>query len=157
YCVDAKLDHMLPHPVTESAKQGFLSRVGSRELRAAVIGLGYVGLPLVKAMVSARLHVLGFDTDVDRVAMLGRGQSYIPRMNGPWLQHAIEQHQCEPGSDMRRLCEADAVVICVPTPLTDARSPDLSHVCEAVDAVTTALRPGQLVCLESTTYPTTTR
>ena len=153
----AKLNHILRRSVTESAKQRFLAKVSSRELRVAVIGLGYVGLPLVKAMLDARLRVLGFDTNGERVAMLGRGESYIPRMNGPWLQSAVDQRRFEVSEDLQRVREADAVIVCVPTPLTDARSPDLSHVCDAVDAVAAELRPGQLVCLESTTYPTTTR
>ena len=140
-----------------SFKQQLLARVAARELCVAIIGLGYVGLPLVKAVVGARLRVLGFDIDQQRVSSLRRGESYIPRLDGPWLTDALAAFAFEPTDDFSRLGEADVIVICVPTPLTDARSPDLSHVCDAVRAVAATLRPGQLVCLESTTYPTTTR
>lgn len=122
-----------------------------------VIGLGYVGLPLAKAFVSAGFRVLGFDVDERKIAQLLAGESYIEHISASWISDAIAREVFVPTADMRRLREADAILSCVPTPLTPDRQPDLSFVTSTTRQVAAALRPGQLVVLESTTYPGTTR
>ncbi len=122
----------------------------------AVIGLGYVGLPLAKAFAGTGSTVLGFDIDGAKVARLNAGCSFLKQIPNHLIR-AMRASGFEATSDFTRLAEADAVLICVPTPLTAAREPDLSFVERAAAAVAASLRPGQLVVLESTTYPTTTR
>ena len=121
------------------------------------MGLGYVGLPLVGAFVRAGFRCLGFDTDAAKVDALLGGRSYIGHLPDSDIAGWRHGGVFEPTADFARLSEADAVLICVPTPLTDSRDPDLSAVEATGRAVAAALRPGQLVVLESTTYPTTTR
>ena len=121
-----------------------------------VIGLGYVGLPLARAFSMAGTKVLGFDIDPDKVNSLNSGRSYIRQIPDAAVAELIFrgfQATC----DFNRLAEADAILICVPTPLTNARDPDLSYVVRSAEAIAARLRPGQLIVLESTTYPTTTR
>jgi UDP-N-acetyl-D-glucosamine dehydrogenase len=118
--------------------------------------LGYVGLPLARAFSERAFAVLGFDVDPAKVAKLERGESYISHIDGVVIREMREK-QFEATADFRRLAEPDVVIICVPTPLTDARDPDLSYVINSGKAIAQALRPGQLVVLESTTYPGTTR
>ena len=133
-----------------------LSAIEARTARVGIIGLGYVGLPLARAFAEAGYPVLGFDTDPAKVERLARGESYIGHipdaMVGSMLGSGFEAT-----GRFERLDEPDAVVICVPTPLTDTREPDLTYVVASAEAVADRLRPGQLVVLESTTYPGTTR
>lgn len=123
----------------------------------AVMGLGYVGLPLVKAAVGAGLKTIGYDIDPKKIESLNAGRSYIQHTDSAWLQPALDAGQFVPTDDASRLGEADAILICVPTPLTKSRDPDLSYVLATVDQIAASLRRGQLISLESTTYPTTTR
>jgi len=122
-----------------------------------VIGLGYVGLPLINAFINAGFRAIGFDVDQRKVDALNAGKSYIKHVDstvvGKWRKGA----HFEATADMARLKEADALLICVPTPLSDSRDPDLIYVENTARAIAAVLRPGQLVILESTTYPTTTR
>jgi UDP-N-acetyl-D-glucosamine dehydrogenase len=136
--------------------QARLRKIESRDFPVAVIGLGYVGLPLARAFVQAGFPVLGFDTDPAKVAKLQRGESYIGHIPAEVVR-AMRQRRFEATDRFERLGAADAVIICVPTPLTEAREPDLTFVVNSAKAVAQALRPGQLVVLESTTYPGTTR
>jgi UDP-N-acetyl-D-glucosamine dehydrogenase len=129
----------------------------AKTARVGVIGLGYVGLPLVRAFVNAGFRVLGFDVDQSKVDRLRAGQSYIGHMPSEWIAETVRGGGFEPTSDMRLLAEADAIVICVPTPLTDSRDPDLSFIVSTARTIAAMLRRGQLVVLESTTYPGTTR
>jgi UDP-N-acetyl-D-glucosamine dehydrogenase len=122
-----------------------------------VVGLGYVGLPLIQAFVEAGFRTIGFDVDQSKIDALSAGRSYIGHIPGDWLVECIEHKTFVPTSDLGRLSEADAVLICVPTPLSDSRDPDLSYVESTARSIAAALRPGQLVVLESTTYPGTTR
>lgn len=125
--------------------------------RVGVIGLGYVGLPLVQSFIRGGFRTLGFDVDPSKVAALLRGQSYIRHIPGEWIGGCVQAGSFEPTSDMRRLAEADAILICVPTPLNESRDPDLTYVENTARQIAATLRPGQLVVLESTTYPGTTR
>ncbi len=122
-----------------------------------VIGMGYVGLPLINAFVSAGFRTLGFDVDQRKVDALNAGTSYIKHIDSKIVSKWRKGHQFEATAEMARLEEADALLICVPTPLNEARDPDLLFVERTARAIAAALRPGQLVVLESTTYPTTTR
>jgi UDP-N-acetyl-D-glucosamine dehydrogenase len=132
-------------------------RLQAKTATVGVIGLGYVGLPLVSAFVTAGFRVMGFDTDHAKVESLQAGRSYIKHVASGTVAAWTAGGRFEPTSDMRRLGEADCLLICVPTPLGDSRDPDLSHVEGTARSIAAALRPGQLIVLESTTYPTTTR
>ncbi len=125
--------------------------------RVGVIGLGYVGLPLIRAFVKAGFRTLGFDVDENKVQRLLAGQSYIQHISSEWIAECVARGTFEPTADLQRLGEADALLICVPTPLSPSRDPDLVYVETTVRQIAGVLRPGQLVVLESTTYPGTTR
>ena len=122
-----------------------------------VAGLGYVGLPLARALVEAGYRVLGFDIDEQKVASLQAGRSYIGHVPSEWIERAVQHGRLEATCQMARFAEPDALLICVPTPLTVARDPDLTYVEATARDIACVLRPGQLVVLESTTYPGTTR
>ncbi len=122
-----------------------------------VVGLGYVGLPLVRTFTEAGFRTMGFDVDQAKVERLLAGQSYIGHIPSDWIAKQIAACRFTPTADMKRLAEPDAILICVPTPLTDTRDPDLSFVESTAQQIAEVLRPGQLVVLESTTYPGTTR
>jgi UDP-N-acetyl-D-glucosamine dehydrogenase len=131
-------------------------RVLRREYTVGVVGLGYVGLPLVLRFGEVGFRVIGFDIDRAKVDQLNAGTSYIQHVAGPRVQALLAARRFEATCDLRRLAEPDAVIICVPTPLTQHRDPDLRFVEKTADAVAAVLRRNQLVCLESTTYPGTT-
>jgi len=128
----------------------------SRPQSVGIIGLGYVGLPLARAFAGAGVTVLGFDVDGAKVAKLNSGESYIQQIPSAAIA-TMRQQRFEATNRFERLNEPDAILICVPTPLTAAREPDLAYVVASTEAIAARLRPGQLVVLESTTYPTTTR
>lgn len=121
-----------------------------------VIGLGYVGLPLALSIVERGIRVLGFDVDLQKVETLSRGETYIEHLDGERVARAIEADRFGPTAEFARLEEADAILICVPTPLDEYREPDMRFVRGTVAEIAERLRPGQLVVLESTTYPGTT-
>ena len=133
------------------------TRLADKTARVGVIGLGYVGLPLIRAFIKAGFRTLGFDVDASKVQQLLAGQSYIRHIPSEWIGECVARKVFEPTADLRRLAEADAVLICVPTPLDQSRDPDLVYVETTVRQIAEVLRPGQLVVLESTTYPGTTR
>jgi UDP-N-acetyl-D-glucosamine dehydrogenase len=135
---------------------GLLSRIQERAATVGIIGLGYVGLPLARAFARTGFRVLGFDVDPHKVARLNAGKSYIKQIPDATIA-GMREKGFEATDRFDRLGEPDAVLICVPTPLTDAREPDLTYVVNSAHAVAGQLRAGQLVVLESTTYPTTTR
>ncbi len=122
-----------------------------------VIGLGYVGLPLCSAFHQAGLSVIGFDVDPNKIEMLLRGENYLQHLGEGFVSRMTEAGRFDATTDFARLREADAVLICVPTPLGKHLEPDLSYVADTADAIAKTLRPGQLVVLESTTYPCSTR
>jgi len=124
-----------------------------REALVAVVGLGYVGLPLAMTFAEAGFRVLGLDVDAAKVERLRAGQSYLETVAGARIAKA---NGFQATTDYARAGEADALIICVPTPLTRAREPDLSYVIGTMDALLPHLRKGQIVSLESTTYPGTT-
>lgn len=130
--------------------------VASRKAKAAVIGLGYVGLPLAVEMLAAGFEVIGIDLDRSKIASLENGKSYILDVEDEIISRAIESGRFVPTSDFSNLAKADTVSICVPTPLSKSRDPDISFILAATEEIRKYLRQGQLIVLESTTYPGTT-
>ncbi|MCG6155230.1 nucleotide sugar dehydrogenase [Rubinisphaera margarita] len=122
-----------------------------------VIGLGYVGLPLISAFFNKGFKALGFDVDPAKVDALNAGKSYIKHINSKEVTDWRESGRFEATADASRMAEADVLLICVPTPLSDSRDPDLAYVEQTTESIAKTLRKGQLIILESTTYPTTTR
>lgn len=137
--------------------ESLIAAIAERRARVGIIGLGYVGLPLVEAFESAGFRVLGFDVDAGKIASLEKGESYIGHIPAENIRRMRAVGGFEPTSNFDRLTEVDAILICVPTPLTETRDPDLSYVTSTAEAIAQRLRPGQLIVLESTTYPGTTR
>jgi UDP-N-acetyl-D-glucosamine dehydrogenase len=131
-------------------------KIESATVQVGIIGLGYVGLPLARAFSDRGIAVLGFDVDPIKVASLERGVSYIGHIADAVIRQ-MRDNKFEATVDFRRLNEPDVVIICVPTPLTDSRDPDLSYIVNSAKSIAARLRPGQLIVLESTTYPGTTR
>ncbi len=133
------------------------NKLKDRTARIAVIGLGYVGLPLSVAFAEAGLTVIGYDVQHGKTEALSRGESYIMDVKSERLAPLIKSGVLEAVNDIGKCREADAVCICVPTPLTKTKEPDLSYVVSAAEALYPHLKQGQLIVLESTTYPGTTR
>ena len=133
-----------------------LSKIESGTVRVGIIGLGYVGLPLARAFSDRGIAVLGFDVDPLKVVKLERGQSYIGHIPDAIIRE-MKLRRFEATCEFERLDEPDVIIICVPTPLTEAREPDLTYIVNSTEAIAARLRAGQLVVLESTTYPGTTR
>jgi UDP-N-acetyl-D-glucosamine dehydrogenase len=133
------------------------ARIAAKKAVVGIVGLGYVGLPLADAFIQAGMHVLGYDVDHGKVAKLKKGQSYIGHISSDVLRGWIAVGRFRATADLRALAVADAILICVPTPITDTRDPDLRFVVSTAEAIASILRPGQLIVLESTTYPGTTR
>jgi len=131
------------------------SLLRARKAVVGVIGLGYVGLPLVRLFAGRGFRVLGFDIDAAKIEKLRRGESYIKSIDPATVRKLLKRF--EPTADFSRLREADAIIICVPTPLTADGRPDLSFIRTTAQTISRHLRRGQLVVLESTTYPGTTR
>ena len=131
--------------------------IGKQTAKVGVVGLGYVGLPLLDAYISAGYSAIGYDVDSKKTEALNKGQSYIAHIEGSKIQAWLDKDQFEATTDMDRLDEADVILICVPTPLSDSRDPDLKYVEMTTEAISKRLRPGQMVILESTTYPGTTK
>ncbi len=132
-------------------------KIADKSALVGIVGLGYVGLPLARAFIDAGYKILGFDVDQHKVDQLLAGESYIGHLSSEWVSECIGQKTFEPTAEMARLGEPDAILICVPTPLSESRDPDLSYVEDTTREIARWLRPGQLVVLESTTYPGTTR
>jgi len=143
-------------PRTRSAATEILHRIEHRTARLGVIGLGYVGLPLAVEFGKAGFRVDGLDIDEKRVARLRRGHSYIQDVPSAAIRDLIRSGKFMPTTDFRVLRELDAVILCVPTPLSKQRDPDVSYIVAAAREVARHLHRGTLVILESTTYPGTT-
>jgi UDP-N-acetyl-D-glucosamine dehydrogenase len=131
-------------------------RIEAGDAVVGIIGMGYVGLPLALAFVDRGFTVVGFDVDAVKVDKLSRGEGYIKHLDGGRVAAAVATGRLHATVDFARLAEPDAVLICVPTPLTPQREPDMTYVEHSAQQVKAALRPGQIVILESTTYPGTT-
>jgi UDP-N-acetyl-D-glucosamine dehydrogenase len=147
--------HMSTYTSAASLTSELKTRIDTRQARIGVIGLGYVGLPLALLYTEENFRVTGFDIDQHKVATLSSGGSYIYRIPPTEIQMARLRDFCVT-ADFSNLADMDAIIICVPTPLDEYREPDLSFVTNTGKAIAPHLRAGQLVVLESTTYPGTT-
>jgi len=132
------------------------TRIASGEARVGILGLGYVGLPLAVEFGAAGLSVVGFDVSEAKVARLNLGESYIQDVDGVRLKGLVDKGLIQATTDFTRIRDCDALIICVPTPLSKTKDPDLSMVVAATGRIAENMRAGQLVVLESTTYPGTT-
>ena len=142
-------------PRAAPATDTLLDRIRTKRASAGVIGLGYVGLPLAVEFARAGLATVGFDIDADRTEAITKGNSYVSDVRSDDLRSVVDGLTLSATTDFTQLGAVDTINICVPTPLRKTRDPDLSHVVAAVDQVAAHLRRGQLVVLESTTYPGT--
>ncbi|MEZ5826404.1 MAG: nucleotide sugar dehydrogenase [Geminicoccaceae bacterium] len=142
---------------TEQLRQRLLDRIDSRKALIAIVGMGYVGLPLMLAATRAGFSVLGFDIDAPKVENLNKGISPLHHVGDEHVAKAAASGRFEATADAARLGEADAILICVPTPIGKHREPDLSYVEGTALAIVPHLDEGRLVVLESTTWPGTTR
>jgi UDP-N-acetyl-D-glucosamine dehydrogenase len=133
------------------------SKIAKRDITCGVVGLGYVGLPLAIEMGKAGLRVVGFEVSERVIAGVNAGESHIKDVAAADVKALRKSGKLEATSDMSRLKECDVISVCVPTPLGKTKDPDMSFVVAATRSVAAALRPGQLIVLESTTYPGTTR
>ncbi len=132
------------------------ARIGSGEARVGVLGLGYVGLPLAVEFGAAGLKVTGFDLSEEKVSSLNQGRSYIQDVESARLKELVDRGHIQATTDFSAISDCDALIICVPTPLSKTKDPDLSMVVSATQRIADHMRAGQLVVLESTTYPGTT-
>jgi UDP-N-acetyl-D-glucosamine dehydrogenase len=130
--------------------------IAEKRALVGVLGLGYVGLPLALTFAENGYRVLGFDSDTNKPETLDRGRSYLAHIEDSRIRTARESDRLDATADLTRLSEPDAILICVPTPLSDTKEPNLRFVVESARSIRDHLRPGQLIVLESTTYPGTT-
>ncbi|HME90739.1 MAG TPA: nucleotide sugar dehydrogenase, partial [Myxococcaceae bacterium] len=133
-----------------------LGRIHARQARVGVVGLGYVGLPLSIAFGEAGFPVLGLDIDARKIEKLKAGESYISSIASAAVERLIASGSLQATTDFKRAGELDCIVICVPTPLTSAREPDMSFIIQTAESLAPIVRKEQLYVLESTTYPGTT-
>ncbi len=133
-----------------------IAKLHDKDAVIGVVGLGYVGLPLVLAYSVKGFRVIGFDVDKTKIELLSSGQSYIDHIPSTEIAEALEKDLLEVTDEFSRVADVDAIIICVPTPLGEHHEPDLTYVRQTIDSVAPHLRSGQIVSLESTTYPGTT-
>lgn len=138
------------------AKTNLLRNIRKNKALVGVIGLGYVGLPLALVYAEKGFNVLGFDIDEKKTEKLSGGECYISHINPKRIRRVIKQKKLATTDDFSRLNEPDVIIICVPTPLTLQRDPDMSYIIKTASQIRKKLRAGQLIILESTTYPGTT-
>jgi UDP-N-acetyl-D-glucosamine dehydrogenase len=142
--------------MTQTPKQALTEAIEGRRAKIGVIGMGYVGLPLALTFTAAGFDVLGFDIDPAKIEKLNAGQTYIKHLGEERIKAAVDSGKLVATTDFDRLAEVDAMLIAVPTPLTRQREPDMRYIVTTAEQIRIHLRRGQLVVLESTTYPGTT-
>jgi len=142
---------------TKSPAAQLEHRIQTRTATIGVVGLGYVGLPLLRAFFQAGFPVLGYDVDTQKIDMLRRGESYLKHLGEDFVKALAESPKFQATADPAALAKADAIILCVPTPLGRHGEPDMSYIVKSTEMVAKVLRPGQIISLESTTYPGTTR
>ncbi len=143
--------------VQQRSRKDLLSRIKAKDFTAAIIGLGYVGLPLAMEYTEAGIEVIGIDVDGEKVRELRAGRSYVGDVPSAWVKKAVGAGRFKPTTDYSAMAMADTVNICVPTPLRKTKDPDLSYIVDAMEHVAQYLHKNMLVVLESTTYPGTTQ
>ena len=136
--------------------QFLLEKIKNKKVYIGIIGLGYVGLPLAREFLNKGFKVIGFDIDKEKVAKINKGESYIKHIDSEFIKKYVSSNSFSATNDFSRLKEVDVIIICVPTPIGKHYEPDLSFVLNTTKTITQHLRKGQLVILESTTYPGTT-
>ena len=134
-----------------------MKKIESRTAKVGILGLGYVGLPLSKALLENGYRVIGFDVDQRKIDSISKGHAYIEHLGQEFFDFLKSTDTFTGTSTASDLAEADAILICVPTPLGKHNDPDLSYVISCTELIRDIMRPGQLIALESTTYPGTTR
>jgi UDP-N-acetyl-D-glucosamine dehydrogenase len=149
--------HATPPNALSGAAAELLQKIEQKTATLGVVGLGYVGLPLVRAAHECGLRIIGYDTDAAKIDKLHRGEAYVQHLGRELFESLRISDRFKATSSADDLRHADVIILCVPTPLGDHREPDLSFVINSTAMVATVLRPGILVVLESTTYPGTTR
>ncbi|HEY2961135.1 MAG TPA: nucleotide sugar dehydrogenase, partial [Pyrinomonadaceae bacterium] len=137
-------------------KNELISRITNKQVQIGVIGLGYVGLPLVVEFASKGLTATGFEVDENKAAQINAGKSYIGDVPAARVQELVEAKRLRATTDFGHLAQCDAIIICVPTPLRKTKEPDVSYILAAAEEIKKRLRRGHLIILESTTYPGTT-
>src|SRR5687767_753318 len=147
----------MPSITRSRPRMSLLSKIGSGSATVGIIGLGYVGLPLLHAFHRAGFPVVGFDVDAKKIESLKAGRNYLKHLGEGMVKEMLAGGRFDATADFARLAECDAIISCVPTPLGTHLEPDLSYVEQTADDIAKTLRPGQLIVLESTTYPRTTR
>jgi len=150
------ISHAPPQLSDVSHELSLREKIATRSALVGVIGIGYVGLPLAVEKAKVGYGVVGYDRNANRVAQVNTGSSYIRDVPDGDLAQVVANRQLCASADFSTLGRCDVLVICVPTPLTPNKEPDISHIREVGAEIARQLRPGQLVCLESTTYPGTT-
>lgn len=131
--------------------------ITAKRANVGIIRMGYVGLPLAREFCAGGFSVTGFDIDEGKIRKLLAGKSYIKHIPDTLIADLLSKKRFHPTSDFRKLKSQDAIIICVPTPLTEMKDPDMSYIVNTTRTIARRLRKGQLVVLESTTYPGTTR
>jgi len=144
-------------PAESSAADALMQRIEHRSAVTGIVGLGYIGLPLAYTLHQGGLPVVGFDTDRDKLSMLANGRNYLEHLGTELVATLSGSERFEVTADFSRMAECDVIIVCVPTPLGPHREPDMSYVLATATVIGRSLRRGQLICLESTTYPCTTR
>lgn len=139
-----------------SLKNDILQKLSSSKEQIGIIGLGYVGLPLAVSFASEGIRVIGFDKSKDKVSKVNKAQNYIGDIKNEELQQVVENGNLSATTNFSNIHTCDAILICVPTPLDIFKKPDMSYIQEACEVIAENMKPGTFVCLESTTYPTTT-
>jgi len=150
---------MQPAPqtaVSASPEQVLTDKIQQKTARTAVVGLGYVGLPLLTELARSGFHAIGVEKDAGKVEQFSRADSYIPDVPSTLLKKLVSENRAEATVDEAILADCDTVSICVPTPLRKTRDPVLSYIAAAAENLAKYLHPGMLIVLESTTYPGTT-
>ncbi len=149
-------DKVIPPGIHRHAGDKLAELIRNNQARVTIVGQGYVGLPLAVAFAQAGFEVTGFDTNLERVAALNKGNSPTPDVPDEDLKRLSTEGYYRASSDFLALAESDVILICVPTPLRKSKDPDISYVLNTAESIGKILRPGQLIVLESTTYPGTT-
>ena len=137
-------------------KTELLSKIADKSIKVGIIGLGYVGLPLGLEFTSKDIEVLGFDLDQNKVDDINNGKSYIKHIDQKRIEKSVNANKLKATADFSLMPTCDAIIICVPTPLNEHREPDMKYITSTADRIQKYLRPGQIITLESTTYPGTT-
>jgi UDP-N-acetyl-D-glucosamine dehydrogenase len=140
----------------EKLVEHLIQKILKKEATIGIIGLGYVGLPLVLRFCEEGFRVLGFDVDSKKIALLKRGRSYLKSVSSTHIAQFLKKGPLDVTNDFSRLKKPDCILVCVPTPLTEKKEPDLQYIEKTTESIRSHLRKGQLIVLESTTYPGTT-